>query len=163
MKTFTEYRQVEHEYYESFDGKRFENKDECRRYEDEMMQPEVLAANNVPHAIMSQDWVHPYANEDELYVVFFPRSREDLTAIETWAKFNNVLFVANEIESVEPVIFDAYGYSINHYFPEESLMRLEDLNYACGTVSDLKRSLSESVDAMMNTAEKFMRMNNGQD
>lgn len=151
MNTKTDQKTI----YEAFDGTRFDNKSKCEEYEAKKASAHVIAADVIPHAIMSRDWVDSSACDSELILVFFPKTFSDLLVIEAWAKDVDVKFDVSKVPLGEPIMFDIGDFARSKYYDDDSLKGIVEVYGYIGTVTEFKIGYCNAIDRMIEEANKY--------
>lgn len=140
--------------YEAFDGTRFENERDCLEYEAKRAAPSIIAADEIPHAIVSREYVDACACESDLVLVFFPKTFNDLLIIEAWAKYAQIEFDIEKVPVGEPLLFDVGDYFYCKQYDDESLRGIGEVWGYAGTIKDFKIRYCNAIDNMVEAARK---------
>lgn len=133
MKTIIkeETKVVKTEVYVSADGKEFDNKDDCSRWEKSYEGTLELSWQKLnPQKVYAPDFGLPYNNDDDKCFILAPNNLEDITLINAyidWATNNNGNKIATD--TIDKVILLNFGYDwdwCDIYVLEEHLARLTE-------------------------------------
>lgn len=140
--------------YYAYDGTRFEDYNACVEYEVKHTSPCIIAADEIPHAIVCRDYIDLYACESDLILVFFPKTFNDLLIIESWTKYAQIEFDISKVPVGEPLLFGVGDYVHSKEYDDESLRGIDEVYGYAGTVKDFKISYCNAIDKMVEAARK---------
>ncbi len=132
----------------AFDGKEFDNAEECEAYEkNESGEYQcVKAADAVPHRLVSNEWLTDCACDSDVTVVFIPRDEKDIDAIKAWADFFEIQNDINYDNIGEALMFSV---TTLYYHGDDSLFNIEYHYYYMGNALRVTNDLIDSVYRMV--------------